>query len=115
MAIAPIQTVERALRDAGIPIDGVSIGTLADRSTWRAFYQLAATDQQRAQGDALILSVDLADPTLLAEVRADLSTMRMNDEAVRAIVQGLWESIPAPTMTLVQLRSRILTIYRGLI
>lgn len=115
MAIAAILVVERTLRDAGIPIEGVSLGSLADRSTWRAFYTAAATEPQKAQGDALLLSLDLNDATVLAEVRADLSGVRMNDEALRAIVQALWEAIPAPTMTLLQLRNRILVLYRALI
>lgn len=115
MNIPPILVIERIIRDAGIPIDGVSIGNPNDRSTWRIFYQPSATAPQRTQGDGLLQTLDPQDTAVVTALKQDLSTTKLSDEAIRAIVQGLFEAIPAPTMTLVQLRNRILAIYRGLI
>src|SRR5438094_4956367 len=69
MLIPPILVIERTLKDAGIPIDGVSVGSAADRSTWRAFYQAAATAAQRTQGDGLLLTLDPQDPTVVAAIK----------------------------------------------
>jgi hypothetical protein len=107
--------LDRALRDAGIPIDGVSVGDPAVRATWRALYQASATAAQRTQGDQILATIDPQDAATLANIKADLTTTRANDDLIRAIVQGLWEAIPAPTMTLAQLKTRVLTIYRGLV
>lgn len=115
MSIPAVLVVERALRDAGIPIDGVSIGTPADRSTWKAFYQASATAQQRSQGDALLQSVSLTDPTILAEIKADLSATLITD-VMKALTQATYEAIPAPTFaTLGAYRQRIMQLYQGLL
>jgi hypothetical protein len=49
--------VDRALRTAGVPIDGVSIGDVANRATWSAQYTAAATPAHKVTGAALLLSV----------------------------------------------------------
>jgi hypothetical protein len=52
------ERLDRALRAAGIPIVGVSVGNDADRTTWRIDFQAAATAQHRTDGEALRLSFD---------------------------------------------------------
>lgn len=60
---------DRALRVAGIPIVGVSIGVDADRSTWRIQYDASATAQHRVDGEALRVTFDpFAQSVLDAEV-----------------------------------------------
>ena len=49
--------VDGALRTAGIPIDGVSIGDPADRATWRVSFTASATPAHKATAAALLLSV----------------------------------------------------------
>jgi hypothetical protein len=116
MSVLPlVYIVERALRDAGIPIDGVRIGDSVDRSTWRAFYSATATAQQRTQGDQLLATLDPQDAPTLTSVKAVMATARLNDEFLQAIVQGLWEAIPSPTLTLSQLRQRVKQIFQGLV
>lgn len=44
----------------------------------------------------------------------DPAVQDVDQKVLKAIVMGLWEAIPAPTMTKVQLRNRILQIYRAL-
>lgn len=52
---------------------------------------------------------------------AAVGSARLDSQATRdvdalllkAIVQGLWETISAPLLTKVQLRTRILSLYRG--
>lgn len=44
----------------------------------------------------------------------DPAIVEVDQKVLKALVLGLWEAIPAPTMTKVQLRARILAIYRTL-
>lgn len=112
MAIPLIYIIDRTLRDAGIAVDGVSVGSPSDRSTWKVQYNVGATSAQQVQGDALLLSMDVQDPTVIAEVKNDLAT-RMNDDALQAVAEGLWEAIPAPLLTKAQLKTRIFQLYRS--
>src|SRR4051794_39433706 len=112
MTIPPILVLDRALRDAGIPIDGVG-GDVTDRSTWRAAYQPQATPAQRAQGDALLLTFDAQDPTTVAEIKADLAASGTNVDLLQAMAVALWEAIPGPLLSKAQLRARILALYRA--
>jgi len=86
------QIVDEALKAAGIPIDGVSIGQKADRSTWSVHYGSGATKAQQVAGDALLASVDVSpqpDPVV-----------------VDPLTQALFEAIPNPKTTLAQLQAR---------
>lgn len=113
LAILAVQVLDRALRDAGVPIDGVSVGNTADRSTWKAFYTAAATPAQRAQGDNLLLTFDPQDAATIASVKADIATGLTDADVMKAVARGLWEAIPAPTVTLVQLRNRIIQLLKA--
>lgn len=103
---------DAALRRAGIPIHGVSIGRPDDRQTWRINYTEAATPAQRADGEALRATYDpLADTTYQDEE----ATRRYDgDRALQAVAGALWECIPSPTMTRAQLRARAIAIYKSL-
>jgi len=104
---------DRAVRRLGIPILGVVIGTLADRSTWRIFYDAAATDAQRTQGDALIQTYDASTDTALADEDA---TAAIDQKDLTAAVRATWEAIaPASrALTLTQLRARAIAIRKTL-
>jgi hypothetical protein len=62
------ERLDRALRGAGIPIDGVIVGDEGNRATWFVRYQISATVQHRASGDALVAAFD---PTAQAAVDAE--------------------------------------------
>lgn len=113
MNIPLVLVVDRVLRDAGIPLDGVSIGTPADRGTWVVAYTGGATPAQIAAGNALLLTLDPADPTTIAAIKNDLA-IALNSEILQALAMAVWEAIPAPTMTKLQLRNRIIAIYKTL-
>ena len=49
--------VDQALREAGIPILGVSIANRADRATWRVDFDPAATAAQRSAAATLLTTV----------------------------------------------------------
>jgi hypothetical protein len=49
--------VDRALRTAGIPIEGVSIGDVATRATWVPQFTAAATPAQKATAATIISAV----------------------------------------------------------
>ena len=55
---------------ASIPIRGVSIGDLNDRTTWKVDYK-GATDEQQAAGEALLASYDPKQDTAFLEEQAD--------------------------------------------
>lgn len=115
MVIPPIMVIDRALRDAGIPIDGVSIGDPLDRTTWKAFYQPSATPAQTSQGDAILATVNPQDPTILSEIKADTVTAGSNQEFLRALTQATFELVttPANFPTLVSFRTRIRTLWQS--
>jgi len=102
--------VDQTLRAQNIPIVGVSIGDVANRATWRVLFLPEATDPQKAQAQTLLDTVVIDAATL-----ADLDAVGDVDQKVlRAVVQGLWETIPGPLLTKLQLRNRILAIYKAL-
>lgn len=113
MNIPLVLVIDRALRDAGIPTDGVSVGTPNDRSTWAISYPASATPAQIAAGNALLLTMDPADVATVAAVKNDLA-IGLNTEMLQAVALALWEAIPAPTVTRAQLKARIIAIYRTL-
>lgn len=52
-----LDIVVGAMRNAAIPIVGVSIGTPADRATWRVDFDPSATPAQRTQAASLLTTV----------------------------------------------------------
>lgn len=50
--------LDKALRAAGVPIDGVRVGRANDRATWRVDFTNAATDAHRAAAQAVITAFD---------------------------------------------------------
>lgn len=57
MATLVAQLVDQAVRAAGIPIEGVSIGDPANRGTWRVEFTAAATPAQRTQAATILTTV----------------------------------------------------------
>src|SRR5438105_13078580 len=106
MLIPPILVIERTLKDAGIPIDGVSVGSLLDRSTWRVSYQASATAAQKTQGDGLLLTLDPQDPTVLAAIKADLATGTTHRDELTAITPALHAAIPNPLLASARVRAQ---------
>src|SRR4051812_46812088 len=58
--------LDQTLRAAGVPIIGVSIGVINDRSTWQVQYTDAATDPQKAQGESIRATFDSTAPAVTA-------------------------------------------------
>ena len=63
--------VDRALRTAGIPIEGVSIGDPANRATWVPLFTAAATPAQKATAAALLLTIAVDAPAQAAADQQD--------------------------------------------
>lgn len=102
--------LDEALRTAGIPILGVAVPS-QDRSTWRVDFDPSATQTHRDQAAALIASfVEPTDASRLDKLAAS----ETGDKKLQAVALGLWECIPAPTMTKLQLKNRIIAIYKTL-
>jgi hypothetical protein len=66
--------LDAALRDAGIPIDGVSIGVLSDRSTWLVHFVPSATGPQRTLAAQIVSTFDPADPAVIAAQQSSDAT-----------------------------------------
>lgn len=62
MPINPIALVDRALRAAGIPIDGVSMTDPANRATWAIQFAAAASPAQKVTAAALLLTIAIDAP-----------------------------------------------------
>jgi len=50
--------------EAVAPIDGVSVGSRADKSSWRVAFKPEATDQQKANAAAVVAGFDIDAPTV---------------------------------------------------
>ena len=100
--------VDRALKQAGVPIQGVEIGDPLNRSTWVIHFDEAASPAQRAAAknvlDAFVAPSD-ADEDAIAEVDAKI---------LKAIVTELHAALPQPKPTLAQLRNNIIARYKAL-
>ncbi len=107
------EVFDQALKAQKIPLDGVSIGDPADRSTWTAQYQKDATDDQRKQGDAILAALDPTDTATVTTIKGDVASARVNDDLLSALVEAVYEAIPNPTMKLDELRARMVEIYKG--
>src|SRR5262245_9320964 len=94
--IPPNEVLERALRDAGIPIVGVVIVDITARATWRAQYLPGATTPQRAQGDTIMQTFDLNDPTTLANIKQDIATVVSGEDFAIAVAQATYELVQSP-------------------
>lgn len=62
--------VDRALRTAGIPFDGVSIGDEGNRATWRVVFSASATPAQRTAAAAILTTVAVDATAQLGEDQA---------------------------------------------
>ena len=98
--------LDQAIRAAGVAIDGVSIGSEADRSTWRV-----SPDSLQTAAQPIIDAYVEPTAAQLADEDAERET---GEKKLLAVALALWECIPAPLMTKVQLRSRAKAIYRNL-
>lgn len=97
--------LDRVLRNAGFAIEGVSIGTEADRATWRV-----QPSSLQAACQPTIDTVDLNDPVLIrAEQNAEIDGLK----ALRALAQATYE-LKSQAWTQAQFVDRIKAIYRSL-
>jgi hypothetical protein len=94
------------LRGLGLNVVSVSVGREGDRTTWRV-----QPDTLQAQAQAAIDAFVIPNDAQLLDEEAQRET---SDKKLQAAVMGLWECIPSPTMTKLQLRNRIVAIYKTL-
>ena len=82
-------------RRASIPIHGVSIGTLDDRTTWKVDYK-GATDAQQAAGAELLATFDPATDTDYLKEQAEAAAIaylaRPETQAVIAVLNTVSDS-----------------------
>lgn len=98
--------LDQAIKAAGIAIDGVSVGDPNNRATWK----VSPADKQ-AQAQPIIDAFVIPSAAVIADDDAEAQTQ---DKRLKAVALGLWECIPAPTMTKAQLAARIKAIYKTL-
>lgn len=53
-----VAELDKALRAAGVPIDGVSMGRADDKQTWRIDFADGVTDEQKAAAEAALKAFD---------------------------------------------------------
>lgn len=100
--------LDRALRRAGIPIVGVTIGAVGTRGSWAIVFLPEATPAQRTQAVSILATYDAdTDVTIVNELaQADLDV-----KAIKAV--AIWTaqklSIPLATM-----KAEVLAIYKSL-
>lgn len=97
--------LHRAIRRAGVRIEGVSIGDPADRATWRV-------SPASAQAEAQAVIDAWVPPTTVEE--QDEEATQAYTPALRAVTLALWEAIPTPKMTQAELAARVIALYKSL-
>ena len=103
--------VKEAIVAAGVPVETVDIGNPTNKATWTATLP-GVTPGQQATIAATIAAFDL--PGFPARLNDAQAISDVDLKVLRAISQALWECIPAPTKTLVQLRARAIAIWKTL-
>jgi len=111
MANTDTTELDQQLRAANIPIIGVSLPDAENPSTWVIDYAPTATPAERDAGQALLAAYTSPTPNTLLDRFAE---QRISEQALIATATALWECIPAPTMTKVQLRARAKAIFKTL-
>jgi len=99
--------LDQTLRDAGVPIVGVSIGSLHDRRTWSILFDASATPGDRGRANQIVNTLVVDD----AAWQLHEGRMAMADPALQALLLALWEAIPAPNATLEQCRDRAAALF----
>lgn len=108
-------SLDRALRALSIPILGVSVGSEADRTTWRIDYAAVATAQHRIDGEALRNTFD---PTNQAVLDADIAASaalgaafkdRLADLALVASVTDAGWAAATPAQKVAKVRALAVT------
>ena len=78
--------LDAKLRAANIPMDGVSIGKAADKTTWKVQFQSTATNQQKTLAATIITNFGAADlidpPTELQKAQAVIIQLQSRLDAL---------------------------------
>lgn len=91
---------------SGVAVTEVSIGSEGDKATWKV-----RPSSLQAQAQPVIDAyVEPTPDTLLDQ----FTEQRIGEKALMATALALWECIPAPTMTKLQLRARAKAIFKTL-
>lgn len=116
------ERLDRALKLAGIPIVGVSVGTETDRATWRVDYHPSATAQHHADGETLRATFDPLSQTALDAEKAEMAAALDNNALIQAVArldfeerQKLTVKAGQTLLTAAETKARIRTIYQGLL
>lgn len=81
------EALDAALKAAGIPIAGVSIGNTADPQTWTIRYLPSATAQQQTAGAAIVASFNPANPDVLSGTKDRIAELIDTDLLIQAVAQ----------------------------
>lgn len=114
--------LDRALRGAGIPISGVAVGDKDDRATWRVDYLVAATAQQRSDGETLRLTFDPNSQAAIDAEKAEFAAALDNNPLIQAVAMLDFEERQKVVVqsgqtlrTLAQCKQRVKAIYQSLL
>lgn len=77
--------VDAALREAGVPIEGVSIGRADERATWDVQYAAGATAADKAKARGMVAAFDVS-AALEAAAAAEAAQRIDSDPALKALL-----------------------------
>jgi hypothetical protein len=98
--------LDAAIRAANVAIAGVSIVDESNKATWTVQpASLQAQAQPIIDGFVLPTAAQIADEDAQRDV---------NDKKLQAVALALWECIPSPLLTKVQMKNRAMAIYKTL-
>jgi hypothetical protein len=103
--------LDQAIRSAGIPITGVSVGRVEDRSTWRVAFEARATEAQRTQAQQIVETFTLPTPD---QLQTDAAARDIDVTALKAVVIEIYPYLSSSKPSLAQLRQNIIARYKAL-
>jgi len=86
MTVTFAQVVERAIRQATTAIEGVSIGRVNDKTTWKVVFSRTATPADRAAAANAIGSIDIQAALALVEASKQEDSLDNLNRVDRAIL-----------------------------
>lgn len=110
--------IDSALRNAGLPIVGVSVSVFADRATWSVVWEAIPTEAERVEAQRIIGAVDVMTAD---EKERDFVERMDNDRLLRLLFEmnfdqenRLRAAAGQQVVTRGQYLDAIKAIYRGL-
>lgn len=84
--------LDKRLREAGLTINGVSLGKIADKKTWRVDFRGKPSDADNRAATAIIASFD---PLTIVELPSEIDELKSRISALETSIADLRATVAA--------------------